>query len=165
MQQRHERQLDARGVHPVRDFGIEVNVEAAIGGNRLQAFGNQQIEVVIVLLERREAARVAIFIKRGAERIVVIRFLAERGYALLAPVAKDGQFGILGSANATQQRPRVRKQEFRQVGLAKNVDNENYDDKREQSARNFQHAARPLPSPALFIVENGLAISHQNNPS
>jgi hypothetical protein len=80
-------------------------------------------------------------------------------------VTKNGQFGILGSADAAQQRPRVGNQELRQVGLAKNVDNKNYDDEREESARYFQYAARPLPSPALLIVENGLAISHQDNPS
>ena len=46
--------------------------------NRVQRFGNQQVDIAIVQLQRREAGGIVAHVKSGAQRIVVLRYLAQR---------------------------------------------------------------------------------------
>ena len=116
-------------------------------------------------LERGEAAGIAVLVKCGAQRVIMIGLLAEAGDALVAALPYGRDFGGLGLADRVTNRVPVGKERCAQVGIAENVDDEDDQDESEKRAGDFHDSARASPAAAFFIVENWLAITHGDNPS
>ena len=86
VQQRHGGNFDGRflqlqRLQPCRQFGIGFDVQAATGRDRVEALGNEHVNIAEMLLERRERRRVPAHIKGGAQRIIGGRHLAQGRHA------------------------------------------------------------------------------------
>ena len=139
------------------------DVEAAIDGNCVQGFRNEQIDIVIVLLQGGQAGRIVADVKSGAQRIVILGEFAERGDFTFAALpdhlglqlGRDGMHAPMGGG----------RKNIGQFGLAEYVDDKNHEDQREQAADDFENAAGPAPAAAFLVVKNWLAFKHSDNPS
>jgi hypothetical protein len=114
-------------------------------------------------LQRSEAGGIVGHIKCRAQRIVVLRQLAERGHFAFAASRRGFGFQLCG--NRVNIPVGGRGKNVWQFGLPKDVDHEDDQDEREKSAGNFQHASCATPAAAFLIVENWLAFRHSDNPS
>ena len=81
----HDRQLDRAGLHPRQKLGVLLDVQAAIRRRSVQRFGDQQINIVVMQLQRSEAGGIVGHVKCRAQRIVILWQLAQRGYFAFAP--------------------------------------------------------------------------------
>ena len=63
-------------LQPCRQFGIGLHIQAPGGGDRVEALGNEQVDVVEMLLERRQRRGVPAHIKGRAQWIIGGRHLA-----------------------------------------------------------------------------------------
>ena len=84
---RHHGKLDAAGLQPLGQLGIGLDIERAVGFVGVQRFGNEQVEVFVVKLQRGEAGGIVAHIKCGAQRIIILRLFAKVGDFALAALA------------------------------------------------------------------------------
>ncbi len=70
LEERHHRQLDVQGFQPGVELGVFVDGQTSVGGEGVEFLGNQQVDIVIVKLERSEAVRVPVDVKCRAQRII-----------------------------------------------------------------------------------------------
>ena len=82
IEQRHDGDFDRRilllqRLQECRQLGIRFDIQPAARGDRVQAFGNQDVDVAVMLLERGKRCGVPTHIKCGAQWIVGGRHLAE----------------------------------------------------------------------------------------
>ena len=96
------------------------------GRGSVQRFGDQQVDIVIMQLQRSEAGGIVAHIKRRAQRIVILRNLAERGHFALA-AARHG-FGLQFCGIGVNVPVRGRRQNVRQLRLAHHIDQEDDQD-------------------------------------
>jgi hypothetical protein len=113
--------------------------------------------------QRSEAGGIVGHVKCRAQGIVILRQLAQRCNLTFAAAQRD--FGFQFRGNGVNIPVRCRRKNVRQLGLAKNVDDKDDQNQREQPAGDFQHAPRAAPAAAFLIVENWLAFRHSDNPS
>src|ERR1700693_1742784 len=108
-------------------------------------------------LQRSETRCVIFFVKGRAQGIVVLRNFSQGGdLALAAPKMRS---------DCLEPAMSIRLQNFRERGIASDVDQENDEHDGKETAGNFQHAASAPPAAPLLIIENGLAFRHRDNPS
>ena len=89
----HDRELEAGGLHrlhPGVEFRVGINLQVTIRPSGVQRVRNQQVDVVIVQLQRGQAGGIVFFIKRGAQRIVVLRNFTQRGDFAFAAASRLG---------------------------------------------------------------------------
>jgi len=169
--ERHLRQIGVDGFEEGVELGIVIDGERAVGSGGVKLFRNEQVDIVVMLFERGEAVGVPVDVKAGAERVVRFRNVADGSDFAKARGAEGNALGFRGSAmrsgigNRTVERAARREQKFWKIGAAENVDEKSDDQEREENAADFEDAASASPATALFIVENGLAFHHRDNPS
>jgi hypothetical protein len=85
-------------LQPGRQFGIGFDIQAAAGRNRVEAFGNQHVNIAEMLLERRKRRGIPAHIKSGAQGIVGGGHLAQRRHATVpAGPLTAFRFGIFST--------------------------------------------------------------------
>ena len=70
------------------------------GGDGVQRFRDQQVDIAIVQLQRSQAGVIVAHVKCGAQRIVILRHLAQRGHFALA--ARGDCFRLRSAADCAQ---------------------------------------------------------------
>ena len=153
------------GLHPGVQLRVLVNLQMAIGPGGVQRIRNQQVDIVVMQLKGGQAGRIVFFVEGGAQRIVVLRDLAQRRDLALAATGRFRLQKRETRANRVQACVVVRLQNIRKFRVAADVDQKNNEHDGEKAARNFQHTASAPPAAPLLIVENRLAFRHRDNPS
>ena len=145
------------------EFWVLVGVQLSIERHGVQGLGNEQVQIVIVQLEGSEAGVIVTHVKGGAQRVVILGNLAERGN--LALPAEPLRLGLQLGADGMQTGAGIRAQDIGQVRVAAHVKQEDDQNDREETAGNFQREPGSAPAAALLVVENGLAFRHRDIPS
>ena len=137
------------------------DTERAVGIERVQRLGNQDVDIVVVKLKRGQAVWIVGNIERDAQRIVILWDFAERGQLAFAAAGMRG-LRLHAPADGMQAAVNVGAQNIWQFGLAADVDQEDDQHQREESTGDFEREPRPAPATPLLIVENGLAFRHES---
>ena len=149
------------GLHLVALVALVIdNREPAVGSDGMQLLGDQQVKVPIVLFQRGEARGVPTYIKRGAQRIISCRHLADRRHA--APPPFPYGFRVWLCRHGAISGPRVLQQSAWQIDRGQ-YGYEKVRQKHSQcGAGQFQHTPRAPPAHALRVVEDGSALFHRS---
>ena len=140
-----------------------VKVEVAIRGDGVKSFREQEVEVVIVRLQRGEAVGIPADVECGTQWIIILRNFAElRDFVLSAGA---NRLGLQSATNRMESAVGIGTKNIGQIGIANQIDDENDENDGEKRARKLENAASAAPATALFVVENGLAFRHSGNPS
>ena len=88
----------------------------AIRRDGVQSFGDQEVEIVIVRLQRSEAGGIPADVECGAQRIVILRNFAEWCDFVLSAGA-DG-LRLQAAANGVESAVGIGAKNIRQIGVA-----------------------------------------------
>src|SRR5579859_57170 len=168
IEERHHWQPDVQGFQPSVELGVLVDGQTSVGGEGVELFGNQQVDIVIVKLEGSKAVGIPIDVKCRAQRIIMFGNVAESGDFAVPPQPVIGalQFRIRATrGNGTVALSALRKEQFGQVRTANDVEEKYNDNQREKDAGNFENTACAAPAAAFFVVEYGAAFHDANIPS
>ena len=82
--------------------------ESAVGCYAVQLLGDEQVEIFVVLLERRQAVGVPTYVESGAQRVVAFWNFADVGHAAVAAFAPRGRFFLRGRFQRVKRRLNLR---------------------------------------------------------
>ena len=153
-------------LHPRGELHVGNDAQFSVWRKRVERFRNQQIEMAIVLLQRRQAGGIPAHVKCRLERLVIVRHFAERSHAALAARAHQlGLHRVAGRLHRVQPGLALRLKKSAQIHGQHHADQKSNQQHGAHDTAQVQGVAGAAPAALLLVIENRLAMRHGLSPS